>query len=315
VIMASLNGTICTPEDYLQPEAVHCFVQGEIIGMTVVTCTAFISLFAVLYFFLRVLINVISASKTRPKRSLVSNPMDVYMLSLFAANLLHAVGDAINIKWLHNGKSFQGTACTAQGVLQGMASSAVALSTLVIAVHTFITVFRPKSSPSLFASQVAVVCLWALVIVITGAISGIHRAQQDYFYVPSPEWCWINEASSYLRFKFPEEYIWLWTALVVSIATYVPLSIWSFKHLEPSYRRQVAMLMLLYPVVYSVLVIPETVVRWLEFGHTVHIKYPATLAVQAIFDLNGFIDVVVFLSTRRGLLLFDTEEVTDPGSM
>jgi hypothetical protein len=59
--------------------------------------------------------------------------------------------------------------------------------------------------------------------------------------------------------------------------------------------------------VFSVLLIPETVVRWSKANHS----YPATLSCQTLFDLIGLVDVVVFFTTRRGLLLFGEDEYED----
>ena len=65
-----------------------------------------------------------------------------------------------------------------------------------------------------------------------------------------------------------------------------------------------------YPVVYCILVIPLSVVRWLEFHQEDtgtkqnHVPSWATLTVASIFSLTGIADVILFFVTRQGLLLF-----------
>jgi hypothetical protein len=63
-----------------------------------------------------------------------------------------------------------------------------------------------------------------------------------------------------------------------------------------------------YPFVYSILVIPLSVVRWISFHQlakgALHVPSAATLSVEVLFTLIGFVDVVLFFKTRRGILLF-----------
>jgi hypothetical protein len=60
--------------------------------------------------------------------------------------------------------------------------------------------------------------------------------------------------------------------------------------------------------VFSILVIPLTTVRWIEFKTSLHVPSEWPLIVHALFDLVGFVDVVLFFKTRRGLLLFEKFE-------
>ena len=72
-----------------------------------------------------------------------------------------------------------------------------------------------------------------------------------------------------------------------------------------------------YPIVYCVIAVPLTIVRWMGFAE--EIKYgvnptPAefNLAVLAIFGLSGFLNAILLLTTRPqsglfGKLMFTTE--------
>jgi len=65
--------------------------------------------------------------------------------------------------------------------------------------------------------------------------------------------------------------------------------------------------MLIYPISYLILVTPLSVTRWLTF--TGHFPSPAaTVAAAVIFKLSGLVNVIVFMLTRPGLLLFRRNE-------
>jgi hypothetical protein len=61
-----------------------------------------------------------------------------------------------------------------------------------------------------------------------------------------------------------------------------------------------------YPLIYSIMVIPKSVTRVISLA-TQSTTTPAgqTLGFQVFYNLIGFVDVVMFFKTRRGLLLFD----------
>lgn len=57
--------------------------------------------------------------------------MDVLMLSLFVADLIQAIGAVMDVHWVHSGKVEVGGFCTAQGVVQQLGETSVAITTLV----------------------------------------------------------------------------------------------------------------------------------------------------------------------------------------
>ncbi|KAI0265241.1 hypothetical protein BGY98DRAFT_1036899 [Russula aff. rugulosa BPL654] len=61
--------------------------------------------------------------------------------------------------------------------------------------------------------------------------------------------------------------------------------------------------MILHPLAYSLIVVPFTVPRWLQFNF--HEVSPATVFFGfTMFNLSGAINVVLFLIARPRLLLF-----------
>jgi len=67
-----------------------------------------------------------------------------------------------------------------------------------------------------------------------------------------------------------------------------------------------------YPVVYSVLIIPLSVIRWLGFANEksganpTPAEYTNNLAALAVFGLSGFLNTILLLKTKPQSGLFGT---------
>jgi len=169
------------------------------------------------------------------------------------------------------------------------------------------------------------------------------------FQSPTPYWCWIG--GEFIVERIVGEYFWLWTAALSSIFFYTLLffrlrgnihvdpqdwkririrlqppshfpSIAPYFHDAPSvaaYRE--AMTMIWYPICYTILVVPLSIVRWRIFHSPAHLKvqmpFAVTAVVVTIFGLSGVINVVLITLTRRNLLLFGPRRgvVSTPESM
>ena len=139
----------------------------------------------------------------------------------------------------------------------------------------------------------------------------------------------------------------MWIALAVSVVTYIPLALvakgvlrvssnnwWKFERnglrdaqVEGQRRRSISMIAFVasrsvqkymqayhsltrYPVVYFILVIPTSVVRWDSgFGSSAKtLPSAATLATEVIFSLSGLANVLIFLFTRSDLFMVGNTE-------
>jgi len=72
-------------------------------------------------------------------------------------------------------------------------------------------------------------------------------------------------------------------------------------------QRRASLGMLLYPLSYSLVVLPLSIARWLQFGHH-HVPSAVTFFVVSMFYLSGAINVILFLVIRPELLLFPRPE-------
>jgi len=131
-----------------------------------------------------------------------------------------------------------------------------------------------------------------------------------------------------LKDKLAGEYVWLWAALLVSFLVYIPLFLWSMGYIEINNSRRgkggpgeedyeevrgqeglkrktdaPSLALLAYPVAYTIVVLPVSIVRWATFTkHTV--PDAATFFSIFLHDTFGAVNVILLLTTRQELLLF-----------
>jgi len=254
--------------------------------------------------------------------------MDLIMFSLFSADALQAIGAVMSIPWIQNGRVEVGKFCIAQGIVQQVGETGVAMTTLMIAVYTFLGGWLGKDIKSMpiWVTQVVMAAMWLFIFLITMLGNVINR--DKHFVTPTPYWCWIN--ADYLQWRIWGEYFWFWLTLAASLVIYIPLYLWSRGNLlfdehtwwritlqrvglnaDPELKviQRRSMVMLLYPGVYCISILPFSVVRWIGFiqerGHRPNrVSATATFAVAAIYSLSGACNVVLLLTTRPDSLLF-----------
>ncbi|PVF93527.1 hypothetical protein CPB86DRAFT_674884, partial [Serendipita vermifera] len=258
------------------------------------------------------------------------------LLSLLACDLMQGLGAILNIKWASERRVYCSATCDAQGIVQIIGETGVAMSTTAITIHTFLVIFF-RWSPSPKASwiwKVVIAFIWVYVVLF--GIVGFARHHRpandnttiDNFFTPTPYWCWIS--GHFNDERIAGEYFWLWFAAFLSILLYTLLyfRVRGNITVDPLDWRRVrfhsgrggrggeagkdaakeALSMIWYPVTYTILVLPLSIVRWSTFrpqGHAEPKVPPAvTWVVLFIFGLSGIANVVLILLTRKNLLLF-----------
>ncbi|KAJ7045895.1 hypothetical protein C8F04DRAFT_1227946 [Mycena alexandri] len=336
--MSAPPGVVCTLEEYsrsLSDPSIHCLTRGQSIGLTVTAESGLISLVAVLGVFTLIIRNGIRHVRRTGKWYLVRQPMDVLMLSLFVADLVQAVGAVMDVHWVHSGVVSVGSFCTAQGVVQQLGETSVAITTLLITLFTFAGVWFRKGST--FVATLSVAVAWLFVILMVGIGNATHRGSHTLFESPTPYWCWIGQG--FLGLRLAGEYVWFWITLAVSVITYLTLFLWargnitisdtawwrfsvhrSSANADPAdrRRRQTSYAMIAYPVCYSILLLPLSVVRWIGFvqergGRANKIPSAATFGVISLYGLSGALNVVLLLSTKPDSMLFGDAGVEADG--
>ncbi|KAJ7188935.1 hypothetical protein C8R46DRAFT_877398 [Mycena filopes] len=304
-------GVICTPEEYsrsLSDPSIHCLTRGQTIGAIARIVTGLCSLVAVV------------------------DPMDVLMLSLFVGDLVQALGGVMDIQWVHTGVVILGPFCTAQGVVEQLGETTAAMTTLLIALFTFAGVWFRSGSTTV--ATMLVILVWLFVVLIIAIGNATHRGA---FESPVPYWCWIGQ--QYLGYRLAGEYIWFWITLAVSILVYITLFLWARGNIQISdtawwrfsvhrrsssakmdaaerARRRRSYAMIAYPACYCLLLIPLSIVRWVEFaqergGRANTIPAAATFAVSSVYRLSGALNVLLLLSTKPNSMLFGGGQVEE----
>ncbi|PBK73567.1 hypothetical protein ARMSODRAFT_952659 [Armillaria solidipes] len=321
-----LEGIICTPEEYARQASdpsLHCLTRGQSIGLTIVAESGFVSLFAVLFVFGIIFRNALHHVRKKAVKDwdFLQEPMDVFMLSLFFADLIQALGAVLDIKWINEGKVETGPFCTAQGIIQQLGETGVAITTLIIALYTFIVVRWRKGVDAIIISKLVTLTVWAFIIIMI--IVG-NTTRGPNYEEPTPYWCWIGENHTALRII--GEYVWFWITLGASFLVYIFLFLWSRGNIafddkswwkftfhsrpdkpesqEEKARRRNSLNMIAYPVVYSILVLPLSVVRWITFNGKNQLGSEANLIVISIYGLSGMMNVILLLVTRPNSVLF-----------
>ncbi|KAH8990251.1 hypothetical protein EDB92DRAFT_1763981, partial [Lactarius akahatsu] len=294
---------------------ISCLTHGQSIGLALTAGASLLSLAAVAVVFVLIGRNILRYKRALPNGGwkLLQVPVDINMLSIFLYDILQALGGILDVRWAHDGIVTAGPYCTAQGIIQQSGELGVALFTLIITVHTFVVaLWKVGIRARHFAfGMVALASLFVALWVGIG--NGIHKN----FETPTPYWCWIGP--EYNGERLGGEYVWIWAALFASVIMYIPLYFWTkgclsvdpekwYKfHLSESDvgypQRRAALGMLFYPLGYSLVVLPLSVVRWSHFNHK---KVPsmATFFGVSMFNLSGAVNVLLFLIVRPRLLLF-----------
>ncbi|KAJ7459283.1 hypothetical protein FB451DRAFT_975606, partial [Mycena latifolia] len=255
---------------------------------------------------------------------LIEGPMDLFVLSLFTADLFQSLGVVMDVRWINNGIVTIGGLCTAQGkarhqrVLQNIGQAAIAMTTFLITLHTFDSIWRGGAVSEEWARKrayILVSIVWTFLILTVAISTSVHK--DPPFYAPTPYWCWIN--SSYPNYRIAIENFWLWIGFTVSVL-YVPLLLWdtgliipgdpewwTFKLNSGDARRgERRSKLIICALAYCLPVLPTSLARWFLVVHG-DVKPFATaeaqFIVKGIFSLSGVCDVIAFKYARSGLLL------------
>ncbi|KAF8606608.1 hypothetical protein BDV93DRAFT_349986 [Ceratobasidium sp. AG-I] len=209
------------------------------IGLSAIAGTGFLSSISVIVLLGYVIRNHIQLRRfelqgpIKRSSSFFRTHVDFYMLSLLFADFLQGMGAVVNVEWVRGAQCYCGSLCRAQGIIQTLGESGVAMSTLAISVHTFVVIFFSWHPPSgaagarIWGTVIGTIWLYLGLCVSVGfAVNqkksrhGADVALED-FYAPTPFWCWIGQGYMIERILF--EYLWLWSTAFISILLYTIL--------------------------------------------------------------------------------------------
>ncbi|KAJ4002428.1 hypothetical protein F5050DRAFT_17484 [Lentinula boryana] len=304
------------------------FSFGTRLGLAFTTQSACCSALLVsgLLFYILYSAVVIKRGATRTWK--VSTQVHCYFVNLLIFDLIQAIGGVIDAKWVAEAGVTEGPLCTAQGILKQMGDVGVALSSAIIALHTFCVLVLRRNAPPPVAAAVLIL-IWIFIALIVGLSVSTHKGQ-DY-YGNTEYWCWITSRYGFQRIAL--EYFWLWLAAFINLVCYGIMALvvkgvvvvdgtrfrfigWkgssqngvgSFSKVDKLtgadaiQSNAIAMRMLFYPLIYILAVTPITVVRFMAFSGS-DVPFPATAFASITFSSSGVFNVILFAMTRPKLL-------------
>ncbi|KAH7335169.1 hypothetical protein B0J17DRAFT_668933 [Rhizoctonia solani] len=333
---------LVTYADTQKPTTCHvCLSTGAVVGLSFHAQTGLISLAALLILLYIIARNYIRNLRKRPSGQwrLFRGNVDILMLNLIVADMIMSFGAISDIRWAYDRQVYCGSFCNAQGIIQTMGETAAALSTLAVAVYTFLAVNAGRLltyRPWVCLATVVITWLWCLLwpVILLKKYDqpGLGGDQNvKYAFTPTPWWCWINDG--YLPERIVAEYLWLWIAGICSIGLYVPAYFIVRNQRNKINRndrvvedrqsiastvdeKDEAIKMLWYPLAYTLCVLPLSIIRWAAFAnHSLLSRpqmMPASMTFSSIFNLMGLINVLLIYWTRPAILLIGTDGTLPP---
>ncbi|KAI0059014.1 hypothetical protein BV25DRAFT_1993933 [Artomyces pyxidatus] len=233
------------------------------------------------------------------------------MLFLFCMGLVQALGAVLYVKWAREGKVYDGSFCTTQGVIQQFGEAGVAMTTTAITVHTFVSVFWRVGVHYRPTAYGVVALIWTFVALFVGISAGVHRRGEDVHDTPTPVRPLLSPVlhvfpiltgkitGAGLPLRRPAHEMALPRApaldepRLAARPRHARVRLPSSLHLPPADRRAPPDR---YPAVHSVLVLPLRIVRWVTF-RTGSAPSAATFVVIFLFSLSGACNDLDNLST------------------
>ncbi|KAK7057447.1 Git3 domain-containing protein [Favolaschia claudopus] len=302
--------------EWLQQTA---YTSREVHGVTVLVVFSCFSLVAVVGLLLTICLsafNTRSWTNDKHPHLFVRTHVAAYFISLLISDIIQAIGSIMNAQWIRDMAVVVGDVCTIQGVLKQIADVSIAVWTFAIALHTFFLLFLELKS-SRFVLVTTLVAGWAGIaaIVFIGP-AGLNASRHGPFYGISGYWCWISP--HYANSRVTLDYMFMFMAAAFSFILYMLIFLrlrgnivvegrrihfqrvgtpWRGKQFE-NQAMTIAKQMLLYPVAYTILILPIAASRLSYFAGN-DVPFEVTIFSGAVFLLDGVVNVVLFTMTRR----------------
>ncbi|KAL1941111.1 hypothetical protein VTO73DRAFT_7323 [Trametes versicolor] len=296
------------------------YAPGEETGVLILAIISCISATAVTGLLLAIAISAFNTRKSTSRNLFVRSHVAAYFICMLSCELVQTIGSIMNVRWFSQMAVTYGPYCTTQGVLKHLADVGTAYWSLIIATNTFWILFlRWKLRRVILIS--AFVGGWSTIGFIVSVGPGLlQKVEKGPFYAISGYWCWISD--EYPSERITLDYMIMFLSALLSFIMYILVYLrlrgnimlhgWrvSFRfgrrsteystRSVDSHAVNVAKSMLLYPLAYTILLLPIAVSRFVEWtGHEV--PFAVTIFCDAIFLLSGCVNVALFLTTRRVL--------------
>lgn len=279
-------------------------------GLTAISISAFLSIWSTVLLFGYICWRLASC-KERGQQNHVNQYVAV-LLNLVFADLLQAIGFSLSLHWLRLDSITADTAaCRAQGFFINAGDVGAAFFTLAMAVLLFCDIVlerRIKRYPYFLA---IIGGIWILDFFLASIGIAVYGEE---FYRRAGMWCWINER--YMSERLALHYIWvlvtefgtavLYTVMFVILWRRVREMMWEGDDVHIRRRAQsAAWSVVAYPIVYMVCTLPAVIAR-LSIMNGQKVGYVELSIVGFMLVTNGWLDVILYSTTRRSLITGQT---------
>ncbi|KAI8985552.1 hypothetical protein BD414DRAFT_488459 [Trametes punicea] len=289
------------------------YSTSEARGVLLLAVISCISATAVAGLLLAVAVSAYNTRRSTSPTLFVRSHVAAYFVSMLLCEVVQTIGSILNLRWFDKGAVTYDPYCTIQGVLKHISDVGTAYWSLIIAMNTFWILFlRWKLRRVVLIA--ALVGGWSTIgaIVSTGPLA-IQSVERGPFYAISGYWCWIQD--EYPAERLTLDYMIMFISALLSFVMYVLVFLrlrgnvmlhgWrlSFRFRRgpagpapksvDTHAINVAKGMLLYPLAYTIMILPIAISRFSEWmGHEV--PFAVTIACDAIFLLSGASDIIVY---------------------
>ncbi|OTA97804.1 hypothetical protein M434DRAFT_391428 [Hypoxylon sp. CO27-5] len=263
------------------------------------------------------------------------NQFLVLVYNMLFADMHQATAFMLNIPWIQNNEITVGNpTCWAQGWFVSTGDLSASCFICAIAIHTYLTVVRGYKPPH-WVLYLAIAGLWVFVYImaIVGVAATNNGKGAGGFYVRAAAWCWVNVRFEPLRLWL--HYFWIFLCFLVTSILYTLIFIFlrqektfsqPLSHSRPSgptrpgnnnttARRHPSghhPAFLIYPVIYVLCTAP------LAFGRIVtmsgkHVSIAYFCLAGAMIASNGWLDVLLFSTTRHSIIFNASPDSEDTG--
>ncbi|THH32565.1 hypothetical protein EUX98_g1608 [Antrodiella citrinella] len=256
-------------------------------------------------------------------RSPVYQNTDVvaFFCSLLVANILQSAGTAMSAKWAVDRATEAGGYCRLQGGLKQAGNVGIAVWTFALSTHIFTLLFL-RWKHSRLGSYLTLGTGWFFVVFIVSIGPLALQDDRGSYLAPTGLWCWISN-------EYPKEQLWMeyffeflsaglsliiYTIILLRVRgnLYKAKGVWFLRFVPRGESWQLAIQrdvidasmvriaarIVWFPIAYTVLLLPIAICRLLASYH-VSIPYWVTIITDVFFNLQGLVNILLLLLTRR----------------
>ncbi|KAH8984511.1 hypothetical protein EDB92DRAFT_1819049 [Lactarius akahatsu] len=279
-----------------------------VIALVVASC---ISLVATVGLLSAIAISAFNTRMVKDPNMFVRTHVVFYFISLLLSDILQAIGSIMNSAWVTEQAVIYDSALHSSRRRMLELLSGLWCGRQVIATRTFLVLFL-RVPHKRYTMWITLIANWSLLGAIVIAGPATTSDKLGPFYGISGIWCWIspNYSTKRIALDYMVMFISALLAFILYLLVFLKMrgivraqahstSVASAdRERNEKYEHKLARQMLLYPIAYTILILPIACCRFFAWtGHEV--PFGVTIFSDFIYLMSGLVHVILFASTRR----------------